>query len=222
MPLLPGLENVQTMPFYQTLNIKPHTQLHLWKIEESVEQLTKNLILKPESQQRLKNMKSVEHQKGFLSVRQILNHLGLSDFDLTYDVLGKPMLSKGPFISISHAHGFSGIAISSQNLGLDIEAVKPKALQIASRFMDVDLHLKGLSIAEQTEKATVVWGIKESVFKIKNEKGISYPNHISELPFELSDGRATARLDFNNQTEFFPVHFIKREDYIFVCTFESE
>lgn len=222
MPLLPGLENVQNMPFYQTIHIKPHTQLHLWKIEESVGQLAENLILKPESQQRLQNMKSVEHQKGFLSVRQILNHLGLSDFDLSYDAHGKPHLSNGSFVSISHANGFSGIAISDQNLGLDIEAIKPKVLQIAPRFMDVDLHLKNLSVAEQTEKATVVWGIKESVFKIKNEKGISYPNHISEFPFELSDTRTTARLDFNNQTEFFPVHFIKREDYIFVCTFESE
>lgn len=210
------------MPFYQTIPLPFDTQLHLWKIDESSVALRQNLTLRPESELRLEQMKSAEHQKGFLSVRQILQHLGLSDFDLSYDALGKPMLSNGQFISISHAHGFSGIAISNRNLGLDIEAIKPKVLQIAPRFMDVDLHLKGLSEEVQNQKATVIWGIKESVFKIKNEKGISYPSHISELPFSISDGKATARLDFNNCTEFFSVHFIQREDYIFVCTFESE
>lgn len=199
----------------------PHTQLHLWKIQESAAELRDHLTLKPASEERLQNMKSEAHQRGFLSIRQILRHLGLTDFDLSYDQFGKPSLHNGNFVSISHAHGFSGIAVSQQNLGLDIEAITPKVLQIAPRFMDVSLHLNGLNETEQMEKATVIWGIKEAVFKIKNEKGISYPNHISELPFALADGQATARLDFNNQTEFFPVHFIKREDYIFVCTFES-
>lgn len=210
-----------TMPFYQTITINPHTQLHLWKIEESLEELKAHLHLRPESHQRLNGMKSTEHQKGFLSVRNLLQYLGSSDFDLSYDPFGKPLLAGKKFISISHAHGFSGLVVSAVNVGLDIEAIAPKALRIASRFMDVNTHLSGLSENEQIEKATIIWGIKESVFKIKNEKGISYPNHISELPFQLSDGRATARLDFNNQTEFFPVYFVKREGYIFVCTFES-
>jgi phosphopantetheinyl transferase len=220
-PLLSGLGESAQMAFYETINIRPQTQLHLWKIEESLEQLAEGLQLQERSQLKLDKLKSPPHQKGFLAVRQLLHHLGFSDADLHYDPNGKPLLSNGSHISISHSHDFAAIALSDENLGLDAEAMRPKVLHIAPRFMDIETHLAGLTLSEQLQKATIIWSIKEAVFKIKNEKGISYPNHISELPFSFADGVATARLDFNQCTEFFPVHFIQREDYIFVCAFES-
>jgi hypothetical protein len=84
--------------------------------------------------------------------------------------------------------------------------------------MDVN-HLQGLSIADQVAKATVVWGIKESIFKIKNEKGISFPEHIFEDEFDLIDGTCSANLYFNNQIENFNIQFYNIEEYIFVCVF---
>jgi glycosidase len=74
---------------------------------------------------------------------------------------------------------------------------------------------------EKIKKATVVWGIKESIFKIKNEKGISFPNHIFEDDFSFEDKKATATLKFNNKEEKFQIQFDSVEDYIFVCAFES-
>lgn len=209
------------MPFYETISIRPQTQLHLWKIEESLEQLAEGLSLQKRSIQKLDKLKAVTHQKGFLAVRQLLVHLGFTDADVQYDPNGKPLLSNGQHISISHSHDFAAVAISNENLGLDAEAMRPKVLHIAPRFMDIETHLAGLTLSEQLQKATIIWSIKEAVFKIKNEKGISYPNHISEYPFSFADEKTTARLDFNQCTELFPVHFIQREDYIFVCAFES-
>ena len=86
--------------------------------------------------------------------------------------------------------------------------------------MDVS-HLENLSEEEQIKKATVIWGIKESIFKIKSEKGISFPNHIFEDNFNYEDKKATATLKFNNQEEVFNVVFDSIEDYIFVCAFEK-
>ena len=82
--------------------------------------------------------------------------------------------------------------------------------------MDIK-HLEGLPEAEQIEKATVIWGIKESIFKIKNEKGISFPNHIFENIFCLNDTSCQAELRFNEKTENFHIQFYPVEDYIFVC-----
>ena len=209
------------MPFYETITIRPQTQLHLWKIEESLEQLANGMQLQERSRLKLDKLKSINHQKGFLAVRQLLKQLGFTDADVHYDPNGKPLLSNGQHISISHSFNFAAVAISNENLGLDAEAMRPKVLHIAPRFMDIETHLAGLTLLQQLQKATIIWSIKEAVFKIKNEKGISYPNHISELPFSFADGVATARLDFNQCTELFPVHFIQREDYIFVCAFES-
>jgi phosphopantetheinyl transferase len=166
-------------------------------------------------------MKSEEHQKGFLAVRMLLQYLGYTDYDLTYDEAGKPHLSDGKHISISHSHEFSCICISDELIGIDLEKLKEKTLKIAPRFMEVK-HLENLSVSEQIQKATVIWGIKESIFKIKNEKGISFPEHIFEDEFDLKDGKCTAKLYFNNQIEKFKVNFYQIEDYIFVCAFPKK
>ena len=82
--------------------------------------------------------------------------------------------------------------------------------------MDVS-HLEHLSESDKIAKATVIWGVKESIFKLKNEKGISFPNHISESPFQLKDKKGKAQLRFNDIIENFKFQFELVDDYVFVC-----
>ena len=119
-------------------------------------------------------------------------------------------------ISISHSHEFSCICISNKPVGIDIEKCKEKTLKITSKYMDVS-HIENLSMADKITKATIIWGIKESIFKLKNEKGISFPKHIFEAPFKLSDRKGNAQLIFNNTTEKFQFQFDIIEEYAFVC-----
>ena len=207
------------MSLYKIIALKEKTQVLVWKITETFDELFKEVALKDVSLARLENMKSESHQKGFLSVRKLLNELGYSDFDLYYDEFGKPHLMDGKHISISHSHSFSAIAVSDEIIGIDLEQLKEKTLKIAPRFMDVS-HLNNLSHEEQIMKATVVWGIKEAVFKIKNEKGISFPDHIFENNFSLKDMKCAAELRFDNKTENFAINFEFIEDYVIVCGFE--
>lgn len=215
------------MPLHKVIYLSNNTKLYLWKITEDFDMLFSQVKLKDSSLSRLETMKSESHQKGFLAVRMLLQHIDYSDFDLFYDEFGKPHLKpqgcsiKDVEISISHSNDFSAIAISDSKVGLDLEQLKEKTLRIASRFMDVS-HLDNLSEEEKIKKATVVWGIKESIFKIKNEKGISFPNHIFEDDFSFEDKKATATLKFNNKEEKFQIQFDSVEDYIFVCAFESK
>lgn len=209
------------MPLYKEIILKDNAKLYLWKITEDSAELHRAVKLNTPSQNRLASMKSVGHQKGFLAVRMLLEHIGYSDFDLYYDAFGKPHLTDGKCISISHSHTFSAIAISTQPLGLDVEQVKEKILKIASRFMNI-LHLENLSDTEKIKKATIVWGVKESIFKIKNIEGISFRNHIFEENFTFEDKKATATLKFDNKEENFNILFDSIEDYIFVCAFESD
>jgi phosphopantetheinyl transferase len=214
------------MPLHKVIYLSNNAKLYLWKITEDFDSLFNQIRLKDSSLARLQTMKSESHKKGFLAVRMLLQHNDYNDFDLYYDAFGKPHIKpqgcsiKDVEISISHSNDFSAIVISEQKVGLDVEQLKEKALKIASRFMDVS-HLENLSEEEQIKKATVVWGIKESIFKIKNEKGISFPNHIFEDDFNFEDKKATATLKFNNKEEKFKIQFDSEEDYIFVCTFES-
>jgi 4'-phosphopantetheinyl transferase len=212
------------MPFFQEIKINEQTTAYFWKISEDIDWLFENVPLNEKSSARLETMSSIEHKKGFLAVRMLLQHVGFTDFDLFYDAFGKPHLKsedgrwkmEEKHISISHSHEFSCICISNQSIGIDLEKRKEKTLKIASRFMDIS-HLENLSEADKIAKATVVWGVKESVFKLKNEKGISFPNHISESPFHLEDKKGKAHLNFNNASEDFLFHFYEIENYIFVC-----
>ena len=212
------------MPLHKVIYLSNNAKLYLWKITEELEVLSKDVLLKDSSIKRLESMKSESHRKGFLAVRKLLQHLDYSDFDLYYDEFGKPHIKpqgcsiKEVEISISHSNDFSAVVISEQKVGLDLEQLKEKTLKIAPRFMDVS-HLENLSEEEKIKKATVVWGIKECIFKIKNEKGISFPNHIFEDDFNFEDKKATAVLKFNNKEENFEVQFDSIEDYIFVCAF---
>ena len=209
------------MPLYKEIILKENAKLYLWKITEDSGELHRAVKLNNSSQNRVDSMKSVSHQKGFLAVRMLLQHIGYTDFDLYYDAFGKPHLTDGKCISISHSHTFSAIAISDQRIGLDVEQVKEKILKIASRFMDVS-HLENLSEIDKRIKATVIWGIKESIFKIKNIEGISFRNHIFEEDFSFEDKKASAILKHENKEENFDILFDSLEDYIFVCAFEKQ
>lgn len=228
------------MPFFKEININEHTTAYFWIISEDMEWLFENVQLNEKSISRLETMNSIEHKKGFLAVRMLLQHIGLTDFNLSYDEFGKPHLksedgrwktedsetlntqlpaSSSLHISISHSHEFSCICISNQSIGIDLEKRKEKTLKIAPRFMDIT-HLENLSEEDKIAKATVVWGVKESVFKLKNEKGISFPNHISESPFQLEDKKGKTQLHFNEIAEDFNFQFDFVEDYVFVCVLQ--
>jgi len=209
------------MPLHKIIHINENTTAYFWHITEDVTSLFRAVSLRDTSLFRLEGMKSEEHQRGFLAVRMLLQHLGYTDYDLTYDEAGKPHLSDGKHISISHSHEFSCICISDELMGIDLEKLKEKTLKIAPRFMEVK-HLENLSTLEQMEKATVIWGVKESIFKIKNEKGISFPEHIFEAEFDLKNGKCEAELHFNNQIENFQIQFYNVEAYIFVCAFPKK
>ena len=218
------------MPFYKEIKINEHTVAYFWKITEDISWFNEKAVLNDNSKLRLQTMQSVSHKKGFLAVRMLLQHIDFTDFDLFYDAFGKPHLEekrkkeKGKsleldikkYISISHSHEFSCICISNKPVGIDIEKCKEKTLKITSKYMDVS-HIENLSVTDKIKKATIIWGIKESIFKLKNEKGISFPKHIFERPFKLEDKEGTAQLIFNNKTEDFQFQFEIIEEYAFVC-----
>src|SRR5690625_7393621 len=99
------------MAIYKTITIGQNSKLLLWKIEESLEQLYNGLELTPESVERLNNMKSLVHKKGYLAVRQLLKEFGYTDSDLNYKSSGRPLLINGKHITISHSHNFAAVLV---------------------------------------------------------------------------------------------------------------
>ena len=58
-------------------------------------------------------------------------------------------------------------------------------------------------------------------FKIENQVGISFKDHISVFPFEMSDGKTSAILTFGTEVKEFSIQFEIVENYIIVVAFEK-
>jgi 4'-phosphopantetheinyl transferase len=210
------------MPLYKTINFSPTTQILVWEITEFFDELLLQVNFKPKTENRLNGMKSEIHQRAFLSVRMLLKEAGYTDFDLHYDEFGKPYFLDGKHISITHSHHFSAIIISDETVGIDIEMQREKIIRIADKFVDYEFHfLKPEKIQEYIRKLTVIWGVKESIFKIRNEKGISFKDHIQVNPFEIDKKTTTAILEMENIKQQFSIYFEEIENFTLVYAFEK-
>ena len=214
------------MPLHKTINfsrsVGTTTEILLWKITEPLSELSAEVTLNPISQQRFNGMKSELHQRAFLSVRKLLQLKGYTDFDLEYDQFGKPHLKDGKHISISHSHEYATIIISDEITGIDIELQREKIIRIAPKFAEKELEFLDKDNQEYIRKLTVIWGVKESIFKIINEVGISFKDHIHVHPFEMVDLSGTANLYFQNRASQFKYHFIEIDNFTLVYAFQNK
>jgi phosphopantetheinyl transferase len=216
------------MPLYKIINFSSTTQILIWKITESLEDLLSQVVLKEKTQLRFNEMKSELHQRAFLSVRMLLKEVGYTDFDLQYDESGKPHLNPNnchnePIeVSISHSHNFSTLIISDQKVGIDIEMQRDKIIRIADKFVDYEFHfLEPEIIQKYIRKLTVIWGAKEAIFKIRNEPGISFKDHIGVNSFEIRDQKTIATLEMDNVKHQFSIYFEEFERFTLVYAFEK-
>jgi len=211
------------MPLYKIIQHNFNTKILIWKITETFDELFSQVILKEKTLIRLQGMKSETHQRAFLSVRKLLQETGHNDVQLHYDEFGKPHLDNENHISITHSFDFSAIILSNQNVGIDIEQRREKIIRIADKFVDNSefAFLDKENLEDYISKLTVIWGIKEAVFKIRNEKGISFKDHIFVSPFKMKDLKAKAILAFENLNIEFEISFEEIENYTLVYAFEK-
>ena len=204
------------MPLYKTITVNSATKVLIWKIEESFDTLLKNIELTAKNTGRLNGMKSIHHQKGFLSIRHLLAIEGYTDYDLYYDTNGKPHLKNELNISITHSFIFSAIILSDIKVGIDVEKKRDKILRIAHKFTSVKNFDKS-SLTTKIRKLTAIWCAKESLYKGFNSAGLSFLNHIHVEDFGLDQKGTTAIADFNNKTESYNVRFNEFEG--FTCAY---
>jgi 4'-phosphopantetheinyl transferase len=180
-------------------------------------------VLNDKNQIRLDGMKSEMHQRGFLSVRKLLQEAGYTDLDLYYDEFGKPHLKDDNHISITHSHYFSAIIISNEAVGIDIELQRDKIIRIADKFVDEEFnYLDQNNLEEYIKKLTVIWGAKEAIFKIRNEKGISFKDHIKVKAFALEESQTNALLHFDGLVRDYLIQYEEIEGFGLVYVFEKE
>lgn len=206
------------MALYKTLTVNNTTKVLIWKIEETIIDLQQDIALTETSTARLQSMKSELHKKGFLSIRHLLKKMGYTDSDLVYDEFGKPHLKNGKFISITHSFTFTAIIISDDlPVGIDIEMQRDKILKIAHKFTPIQEYNTIANVTAKISKLTIVWGGKESLYKIYGKKKLRFLEHIFIEDFRFDDGKTTGEIRFDGETFAYKIQFLEFEG--FTCVF---
>jgi len=211
------------MPLYKSIEIDKDTRLLIWKNTESLEELLQHVKLKDFCTDRLNGMKSELHKKGFLGVRMLMQEIGYTDFDLFYDVDGKPHLKDGMNISITHSYAFSAIIVSKNDIGIDMELQREKVITIADKFIEPEFnYLDPTHLSEYMHKLIVIWGVKEAVYKMISRSGLSFKQNIYVFPFDLNEKQGMASVKFEDINESYPFFFEEVEDFILVYCLGSK
>ena len=120
------------MPFLKEFIINEKTKIKLWKVVIG-ELNTKGLNSDEKNLLKLKKSNILKEQ--FLATRKLLA-LENTDYKITYDNNGKPLLNSKYNISISHSHEIAAIAISDNSkIGLDVQLNENKIINIQDKFL---------------------------------------------------------------------------------------
>ncbi|WP_405251050.1 4'-phosphopantetheinyl transferase family protein [Dokdonia sp. Asnod3-C12] len=207
------------MPLYKTITVSSSTTVYIWKIEEDITTLSRNIKLTNHCQNRLQGMKSELHQRGFMSIRHLLAEAGYTDFDLYYDKNGKPHLHDGKHISITHSYTFTAIIVSDQPVGIDIEKQRDKILRIAHKFTPIEEYYTLTNADARMRKLTIVWGAKESLYKLYSQEGLSFLKHIDVTDFDFDDAKTTATVNYEGAVSTYNLTFMEFEGFTCVYGF---
>jgi len=169
------------MPIINKIESEKITIL-VWEITETLEEiiaLGEGIITS--------HYTSEKRKKEHLVSRLLVNEICPTK-TIIYNDFGAPELNNGKHVSISHSKQLVAIIISDKKTGLDIEQISEKSLRLVSKFIsEKDL------IKLNKEKSTLIWCIKESIFKWHQKGGVDFIKDIIISEFNIEEhGKVTA------------------------------
>ena len=201
--------------------LNKHVRLAIWRIDEDAEDLMSRLQLDDREQKVLNSLNKGKRTLHWLGTRVLLRYmLGVPGFiDCPSDENGKPYLANfSQKISLTHSFDYVAVMLSEDGeVGIDLELVRPKILRIAEKFMKPEEleFLAGLDEELRIQHLYACWCAKEAVYKLQGNRGVSFKDNMTILPFEFQDqGVLELRLTSNVRTETFKVYYERFLEYM--------
>lgn len=168
------------MPLYRDFSDHQATIL-LWKYDED-EELDAAFLLEEENYEKIKEYHPTK-LKEVLLVRKILKSV-LPEYKILYNDRIPYLYPRDFEISVTHSFPYAGLAISKNKIGIDIEPFNPKITRIQHKFLQKE---ESHFIEKEKEVAylTVIWSLKESLYKIHHSNYWSLKKHYEVKPFHL-------------------------------------
>ena len=200
------------MPFLKEFIINEKTKIKLWKViigELSPKELNKD------DKKLFKLKKNNLLKEQFLATRKTLSNEN-SDYIITYDLDGKPILNSEFNISISHSYEIAALVISNNlKFGMDVQFKESKILNIQNKFLN---EFEKLNIGDDptVDILTMVWTSKESIYKAIGIKGISFSENIKIDKVTVKDKIGKGYYINGAEKVKFDLRFFYLDEYI-VC-----
>lgn len=206
------------MPFYQDFTDENATIL-FWKYDET-DVFNHWELIQPEDFQKVENYHP-KKMTEYLMIRKLLK-IVKPEYKILYQSIGKPYLyPKDAYISITHSFPFASIAVSKKRIGIDLEKIMPKILKIKHKFLHTN-EVPWTQNENEVEFLTVIWVIKEALYKLHPSKYWSLKNHYEVEQFDLNDLSEIKCRVFDDQFEDRYIARVSRiEDFFFAIIEES-
>lgn len=184
-------------------------RIAVWRSEEPESELLQMAGLSNAESGYWSGIGNANRRREYLTVRAALKHLLGSDCPaIIYDATGKPSLSNGQFLSISHTGDLIALMHSeSHNVGIDIEALRESIVPVSRKFVN-DLERSQLPDKDLIENLHAVWSAKEVVYKIYGKKEVDFRKELQVEPFDLYSGQLRCAITKPDMHCTVEVHFI--------------
>lgn len=115
-----------------------------------------------------------------------LKNLKFPNSTILYRKNGAPYLSdENVFMSVTHSYPFAGIAFSKNRVGIDFERVQPKMTKVKHKFLHPNEY-EWIENAFELQYLTIIWAIKEALYKLHPSKYWSLKKHYEVDSFRLN------------------------------------
>ncbi|MFV0530101.1 MAG: 4'-phosphopantetheinyl transferase family protein [Flavobacteriales bacterium] len=199
------------MPIVYEIRRK-HTHVVVWEVSETNEKLLQMLDLDTEKQSKFDTLTD-KRKREYLGIRACFHYLSIEG-DILYEESGKPYIKSNHHISISHSWGKVAFTISKFAVGIDIEKNRPQKIRnIQHKFIRKD---EESFIEEQKldDYLHVIWGIKESQYKLHDGNLWSFLNHyrVQSFQYNRDDKVICEIIDKEHHTQYYTAYYERIKD----------
>ena len=181
----------------------------VWKIEEPESFFTEQISIPVPPSHPVKRL---QHFAGRLLLKKLQTDFPLESIQSQPGQ--KPFLPDYTYqFSISHSDKIAAAIISqTQPVGIDVEMITDKALRVAHKFLsEEEVQLIG---NDSREDVTLLWSIKETVFKWYGLGSVDFIQDIQIKNLSFNQDENSATCFFRKTDQIVNIHFIRMEDMV--------
>ena len=166
--------------------------LGVWKIEEDENWYFSNPLVTDRVQKRIDAYKSVQRKLQGIAVRVLIKSMLPDEInvDIDYDDRSKPFFTEADYnLSITHSDTMVAVLVSREVLvGVDIEKYSSKVERVGHKFVNETEQNVYNSVPpnKKMDYLHVLWGAKESMYKLYGKGSMDFKKHILVDDFQLS------------------------------------